>query len=505
MNPVRKGAGNAQLSQDFRPELKKAGEAKKGKVCRENDSSDESQSDEVLGKSEKPRATMKQRKKAKEKVSVAPHSTSNPVPSATEPKIRSSRREAFQEKIKSDMEAGKKNPYRKREFDLSSHRPTLKALEKTQPQKELTSGPVKRSEAADVNIEFTVLSVQDAKNLVQILRTNTSIRSLKLMCNLGGKTAEFVKSRGAQQPDSMAMIPGQIELDGDSLKDILDSCPNLQNLDLSGCRLQEHHWMILGDTLKNKATLRSLTLGNGDYMNGDKFKVFLMRLQNLSSLRDITIKNTTIFQTVPLDLLSTIGKHGKLQSVNLINLDVVGTQGFGLGDFFEYSEGIGTSFSHLSLSGSKPYFGDSSKEWLIERIISKAQKAEKLLSVDLSGCGYSEDESNILAKIVDALPALQEINMEGNTVSDTARASFEKTCKRNRERAERAAAAAFDLLVPNSAVPPSHWPEELSRVLAQNAPVATLVSLAALIGEDPISLHRMDPSDASGRASDKTS
>jgi hypothetical protein len=35
--------------------------------------------------------------------------------------------------------------------------------------------------------------------------------------------------------------------------------------------------------------------------------------------------------------------------------------------------------------------------------------------------------------------------------------------------------------------------------------VATLVSLAALIGEDPISLHRMDPSDASGRASDKTS
>jgi hypothetical protein len=54
-------------------------------------------------------------------------------------------------------------------------------------------------------------------------------------------------------------------------------------------------------------------------------------------------------------------------------------------------------------------------------------------------------------------------------------------------------------------VPPSHWPEELSRVLAQNAPVATLVSLAALIGEDPISLHRMDPSDASGRASDESS
>lgn len=129
----------------------------------------------------------------------------------------------------------------------------------------------------------------------------------------------------------------------------------------------------------------------------------------------------------------------------------------------------------------------------------------KARSRALSGCGYSEDESNILAKIVDALPALQEINMEGNTVSDTARASFEKTCMRNRERAERAAAAAFDLLVPNSAVPPSPWPEELSRVLAQNAPVATLVSLAALIGEDPISLHRMDPSDASGRASDKTS
>ena len=56
MNPVRKGAGNGQLSQDFSPEPKKAGEAKKGKVCRENDSSDESQSDEVLGKSEKPRA-----------------------------------------------------------------------------------------------------------------------------------------------------------------------------------------------------------------------------------------------------------------------------------------------------------------------------------------------------------------------------------------------------------------------------------------------------------------
>jgi hypothetical protein len=142
--------------------------------------------------------------------------------------------------------------------------------------------------------------------------------------------------------------------------------------------------------------------------------------------------------------------------------------------------------------------------------VACAAKGQWLLSLDLTDCGYSEDESDVIAKIVDAFPALEEIKMEGNTVSDAARLSFEKTGKRNREsnlkreQVEKVRAAAYDLLVANANVRPRDWPEELSRVLAKNAPAATLKSLATLIGEDPASLDRTYQSDTGDRKADKS-
>lgn len=509
MRPVNGGAGIGQAPNDTSKKPKKGDAEKSRKVRRDEDSSDESQSEEKSQKIKKPLATMKPKKTAQKEVSIAPHSTSNPPPSATEPKLRPSKREAFQKKVKREKEAGEQGLHRKREVDLSGHRAELKALERARHQKELGAALVAQSKAAGGHLDVSVLNSEDAEVLAQVLRTTPSIRSLRLNCNLGGKSIE--PDKDPKNPGSVAMKPVQEVLDEDSFWTILSSCVNVQHLDVSGCRLKEKSWLNLSDLLRSKAALRSLTLGNRDYLNGEEFKIFLIGLSLMKNLRELIIEDTEIFKDAYVPIMDAITKSETLLSVTLKNLDL-GTRGqFRLDDFFNSSGEKGSTLSHLSLVGCKPYFPKSSSERLIKFMIASANKAQKLLSLDLTDCGYSEDESDVIATIVDAFPALEEIKMEGNAVSDAARASFEKTCKRNqennlkRERAEQVAAAAYDLLVPNASVPPRDWPEELSRALAQNSPAATIKSLATLIGEDPASLHRMDQRDTSDGKPDKSS
>lgn len=511
MRPVNGGAGIGQAPKDTSKKPKKGDAEKSRKVRRDDDSSDESQSGEKSPKLKKPLASMKPKKTAEKEVRIAPHSTSNPPPSGTEPKIRSSKREAFQEKAKREKESGEQGLHRKREVDLSSHRSELKALERTRRQKELGAALVAQSKTAGGHLDVSVRNSEDAEVLIQVLSTTPSIRSLRLNCNLGGKAIEPEEGTDTQKPDSVAMKPVQDVLDDDSFTKILNSCANVQSLDVSGCRLKEKSWINLSDSLRSKTAVQSLTLGDGDYLSGEEFKIFLIGLSFLKNLRELIIQNTKIFDNVSTPILDTINKSATLKSVKLENLDLESQGYFRLDGFFNFRGEKDPILSHLSLAGSKPYSPKSSSERLIKYMMASAAKGQKLLSLDLTNCGYSEDESNVIAMIADAFPALEEIKMEGNAVSDAARASFEKTCKRNqennmkRERAEQVAAAAYDLLVPNASVPPRDWPEELSSVLAQNAPAATLKSLATLIGEDPTSLYRTDQGDMSDSKPDKSS
>jgi hypothetical protein len=508
---------NQQQPGDTNKKDSKRGAEKSRKTHHDIDSSDESRSEESFGEGGKkaPKMNSKQPPKSKDKeVRVAPNSTTYSPPSSTDPRVRpSSKRDAFQGKVKREQEVGKQHPHRRRETDLKENHPELRQLKKSQQAKEMENAParldstklVEKAKAAGGHLEVHVVDEKDANVLSDVLLKNPFIRSLRLRCDLGGNAANSGEQRTKL---SAALEAGKIKpdsLDEKYFKKILEAGRRLEALDLRGCRLQESSWIVLKDSLVKSESLRQLTLGDGDCFTYDSIQKSLATILYAGNIQKLTLENIET-SVSPVDFL--IYHHQERDyknegiipknylSLNLINVKrefiPLGIADVILACFMSER----TKIQQLSVTGCKlsvPEIRDSIYgggrtyiEW--------ASNTRWLRVLDLSNCDLSLTESEDLATLLMACPALEEVKLQGTDISESSRLAIQAHCDRNREanlkkreKQEDVAAAAFGLLVENAAVRPDTWPPELSGVLAQNSPTKTLDALASLIGEDPAS------------------
>ena len=462
----------------MRPTDRNAGKASKAR--KDVDSSEESQSSDSSGESSKSKAAINSRQSTKDKqVRVAPNSTSHKHEANTDPVLRSSdKRKAFHSKVKHEKQIGVRGRHRSHFSDLKG------AYSKLDPAELIEK--VKKSGG---HLEVKISDSKDATALAKVLQANPFIRSMRLICDLGGRSVDTQEDieklkaalrAGKSKPDS---------LDEASFRNILRSCGHLQELDLGGCRLDKQSWKDLKSSLEVNAPLQSLIVGDNDYLSGEASEFFKELPKNLFGL---TIRNTKLMYDTVDKIFSSSSVHSNLRTLNLINLD----NEFDSIRFFEVFEACANKYkkvSHLSFAGTKILFPISDNS---DIVIGKqfAQDTESLVFLDLTNCGLFETDSNWLADALLHCPALEVIKLEGNDISAKARASLKMSCERNRkanlkkrEPAEKVATAAYDLLVQNAAVKTDVWPEELSVVMAQNAPAATLEALASLIGKDAVS------------------
>lgn len=486
-----------------------------------HDAIDVSSSDEIIDSSSKEiepkqppekgrpaRPTLTQRQAAKaDEARVAPNSTSH-----TDPVVSpSGKRAGYQEKLKAENKQRGQGMLRTREADIQSRHPELKALQSAQRKKdfEKANPTLDRAKlrdqamAAGGSLEVNVKSLKSVSALSDVLLHSPNIKALKL-------TGNFFE---ALTRDDLAEIKGLTEADLEvshyrpnpkSFREILMSGRHLMALDVSQCQFEDAGWRDLADFLKHYPTIQSLSLGPGGSGTASASEELGRVIAASPNLQVLEFRSFLAEDTGVYELFEKAAANPNLRSLKFSEIRTY--EGFPFDTLFRFSRGTYGGISQISATGTELKLPDSESDPYFTACCHFAASARSLRVLDLSGCGLSEEQMDIVAGIVQHCPALESIKLDGNEVSDAARASFDSAVERNvkaqlerRESLMKSGAATYELLVNNAAQAPDLWGNELNRALAENAPPEVLESLARMIGENPDS---KPPSDkvAPGRA-----
>jgi hypothetical protein len=484
-------------------------EAEKSRKTRHDiDSSDEGRTEESLRESGKkaPKINSKQPPKNNDKqVLVAPNSTTYSPTSSTDPRVRpSSKREAYQSKVKRELEIGMQGKHRKREGDLKGNHPELKSLWQAQRQKDWESRPanldpvnlVKQARSADGHLQAQVKDKKDVDILVKVLTENPSIRSLKLDCDFGGKSGLLWQLMREELHRSVVFEGMPVESlgwpDSAALASILDACKHVEALDLKGCRLTDECWSTLASKLSHTSELRRLEIGGGDHMSALVSSQMTSWIASEStSVRELVIDGLYINKFTLDGIFDSLEKNKNFSLIKLQNISdtAISLYNLNIKSIFNICVSnpnlkvlsmAGTKFSRWSVANDVMYDGCFS----VLEVFSADRAFNKhtgLRVLDLRNCGLNRSVMRDVATACDGHASLIEIRIEGNDILDSDLAKIEATTTRNRERLIAQASAAFDLLVSHGAGEIDVWPRELSGVLAQNTPSDILLDIAAVI------------------------
>lgn len=318
MRPVNRTNSNSekQPGDTYKKGPKREAE-KSRKTHHDIDSSDEGSAEESCREGDKkvPKINSKQPQKNKDKeVRVAPNSTTYSPPSSTDPRVRpSSKRDAFQVQVKREQKIGKQHPPRRRESNLKENHPELSKISNSgQQKKEL----VDRSKAAGGQLKVELKNKADIDLLVAVLNENSSIRSLKLVCDFGGKSGDDDHfERNSNQVDFAKSFRKVLQGQG-SLASILSACKTINALDLRGCRLNEVSWMELADHLVGNSSISCLTLGGNDYLSNSSSDRLSVALEYGSlSLKELIIDDMAMDVFSFNSLITGMMEHKKLSLI----------------------------------------------------------------------------------------------------------------------------------------------------------------------------------------------
>lgn len=496
MRPVNGTTSNSEKQPgDTNKKDLKRGAEKSRKTRHDIDSSDESRSEESLSEGGKkaPNMNSKQPPKNKDKeVRVAPNSTTYSPPSSTDPSVRSSsKREAFQGRVKRGKEIGKQYWHRRCEADLKENFPELESLKSAQRKKEL----VDKSKAAGGHLQVELKNKADVDLLIAVLNENPSIRSLKLVCDFGGNSGDDDDFESNSNQVDFTKSFRTVLQDQGSLASILSACKTINALDLRGCRLNGVSWMELADHLVGNSSISCLTLGGNDYLsNGSSDRLSVALKYGSLSLKELIIDDMAMDVFSFNSLIAGMMEHKKLSLIRLekIQNSLATYLGMELDSLFRLCAD-NPNLQYLSLSGTKFRQFLRNKNYLergmgfdpIPSDQALAFKGHECLQVlDLTNCEMSHVEVDEIMLAIQGHKSLIEIRTDGNNISNIQRTSLNELEHENRKLLEERAAAAIDLLVRHGSNDIDTWPRELSNVMAENTPVMVLNAIASLIGKD---------------------
>jgi hypothetical protein len=479
---------------------------KAGKIRRDDDGFDEIQLDGHTKKSRKSEPKIKMQTSSKDTgkaLTVAPNSTTYTKQTSTDPRLRpSSKRDVFQGKVKREKASGIQDRHRKRNDDLRSNHPELLALRGAQLSKDRKGAPpsldpvklVGQARASDGHIDVNVKDKKDAKVLVSVLSKNPSIRSLKLVCDFGGRPDDpyELSLHTKSMHDSDLGFDMPVLLDDESFRSILNACKSIRTLNVSGCRLTSSAWKTLAEGLELLVQLRRLELGGGDHLTPADAFFFGSKIASAnSSLQELVIDE--LFTDSLPGLLVRLSQHGKFTLIKLTNIrsHTICFDTWTIESIFGLCA-CNPKLKCLSMAGTRSFkmfaandeIHGGSWEALFGAQVNTSMtlsRHESLRLLDLSDCGLNFSDMGKLAKGAEGSTTLLDIRIEGNAIADADRATLMILLSRNREALEKRVDAALTLLIRHAASQIDTWPAELIGVLIENTPPEVLLDIAAVI------------------------
>lgn len=319
---------------------------------------------------------------------------------------------------------------------------------------------------------------------------NPSIHSLKLISDFGGRYLDKLlpssdlnfSTNGAERPS---------KLDEKSFRTLLSACKNLHDLNLSACRLTNQNWIDLADGLSICSNLKRLSLGGGDFLFLQGAKALYLSFEsNNSSLRELYVDGLNFGDYALLRFVKAIEGYKNFRKISLTNMNF-GISKSVIVTIFEFCAG-NPKLQYLSLGGA--IFSNSDKLFrfykpssIDGRAISMVQSAVKahqcLVVLDLAGCDMPDAEISQLIACMKDSSSLVELRTASNTMAEDDRSKLTAMTTRNRRNLGMRAATALSLLIGNAASQVDTWPQELTGVLVENAPLDALLDIAAVIDD----------------------
>lgn len=449
MRPVTGTTGKSekQTGDANKKDLKRGAE-KSRKTRHDIDSSDESRSEESLreGAKKAPKMNAKQPPKNKDKeVRVALNRTTYSPPSSTDPSVRSSsKRDAFQDQVKREKKIGKQHPHRRRESNLKENHPELSKISNSDQQKKEL---VDRSKAAGGHLKVELKNKADVDLLVAVLNENPSIRSLKLVCNFGGKSGDvddFLENSSQEYFNELFRKNLQDQV---SLASILGACKNVNALDLTGCRLSEVSWVELADHLLGDSSISYLTLGGNDRISNLASERLSVALKYGSlSLKELIIDDMTMDIFSFNSLIEGMIEHKKLSLIRLekIRNSLEVHLGLAIDSLFRLCAD-NPNLQYLSFSGTKFRQLLPTENYLDSIMVFRPglsdhalafKSHERLQVLDLTNCDLSQREVSEIMLAIQGHKSLIDVITDGNNISNTQRAILNQLEDRNRRKGD---------------------------------------------------------------------
>lgn len=467
-------------------------------------SSEDSQTDQASAKGRNATPKLHQKPSAKaEEPKVAPNSTTH-----TAPQIRpSKKRTEFRSKLKRERILNQEEKHRKGEKDLKKQHPKLPSLvqahahrklqeqaenefEKTHPTLDKAT-LVAQVKATGGRLAVNVNSKASAEVVARVLEEGLPVKALQLS---GWFTDdERHVDMSDQEYMSIAFTP-----DSNSLHQILFSGHSLEELDLGYCKISEDGVRSLAKrlTCSTHQPIQRLCLRESAMVQismGARITL-ISAIHNAPELKELKFHHVLFEGAETYEFIEqSLAFTTNIQTLKFSS--VITYEGFPFDRLFRHSKGAYGRVSEVSVAGSELRLPTDEADEYFRTCCEQAKSAKFLRVLDLSDCGISGGDMEIVAAIVQHCPALEEIKADENAVSDATQMSLIGTMERNRkanlEKKEaliKAGTAAFDLLVNNANQAPTLWEPEVSKVLAERSPPELLDTLTKVIGENPDSI-----------------
>jgi len=354
-----------------------------------------------------------------------------------------SRREAFENKAKTEKTFGSKANNRSSEKDLEATYPNLKNLkEKYKTNKNAEFAPKNNSSTesthntlsnkSEKNMTANISSKDEVDEFIKSMRDNKNIPCLKLNCNFGGLDKNSYRKTNESEPDASSTansMQGEI-LDEKAFQEILNACENVQTLDLSGCRLTDNNCQDLVAYLKKNPALEGIRLGDGDVIKGKNIAKIFRSIEQSSNFKEIVLHDLLIEATDISGSIDAISENTPLESLTFQN--VVFTK-YTLSIFSVFSLAMNSKIKEISLNGTKVDMRDTRDQngRLQVGLRIGIRHSAQLQKIDLTDCQLTYAETNELAEVLAQHQGIQELILEGNEVSPATLEKIKATLQRN--------------------------------------------------------------------------
>ena len=326
----------------------------------------------------------------------------------------------------------------------------------------ILAGYMKRSESlSSLNLNCSDIGDAGATALAEVLRTNTTLKSMNLQKNPGIGNPSVMSLCEALKVNTTL---SSLDLSGTGISDagvlslvevLKTNTSSLTSLSLSEIKISHHSVKSIAEVLRVNSTLKELKF-EGNNVGSDGAELIAESLKANTTLKILILSRNNIKEPCGGMFSDALRVNGTLESLTLAK-NALGSHGARL-----LSEGlrVNTSLRHLDLSGNS--IGSEGAESIAETIRVNAS----LTSLKLQGNNIGDPGANKVSEALKDNVSLEKLDMSINAIGAAGAESIAEALKSN---------ATLTVLDLDSNVIGDNGVQSLCEALKTNATLTNLI------------------------------